>query len=66
MKVNDDALSEVERGQQSLRHNIAESNRLIGEAQQRVANSRALTEVGSPEGEAVEQPSHQEAPYPSI
>ena len=38
----DKGLGEVERVQQQLRQNIAESDRMIGEAQQRVAISRAL------------------------
>ena len=42
--MNDETLGEVERGQQMLREKIAESDRLIGEALQRVADSRALTE----------------------
>ena len=38
----DKKLGEVERGQQQLRASIAESDRMIGEAQQRVATSKAF------------------------
>lgn len=46
--MNDDDVSvgEVERRQQLLRDHIAENDRLIGEATQRVATSRAITVAG--------------------
>ena len=48
--MRDDELSvgDVRQGQQQLRENIEISNRLIGEAQQRVATSRALTGERAP------------------
>lgn len=46
MMLNDDGHCAVERGQQQLKNNIAESNRLIDEAQQRVDSSRAITGDG--------------------
>ena len=47
-RMNDDDVSvgEVERRQQLLRDHIAENDRLIGEAAQRVATSRAITGAG--------------------
>jgi hypothetical protein len=38
-----EALGETERGHQQLRDHIAESDRLIGEAEQRLNTSRAIT-----------------------
>jgi hypothetical protein len=38
-----EALGETERGHQQLRDHIAESNRMIGEAEQRLSNLRAIT-----------------------
>lgn len=47
--MHDDKVSlrELKRGQQLLRDHIAENDRLIGEAAQRVATSRAIT--GAPD-----------------
>jgi hypothetical protein len=44
---NDDTLGAVERVQQKLRDNILDSTRMIGEAQQRVEESRVLTAVAA-------------------
>jgi hypothetical protein len=43
---DDDAAGEAELGQQQLRQHIENSKRMIGEAQQRVDSSRALTSDG--------------------
>ena len=43
MHDDDVIVGEVKRRQQLLRDQIAESDRLIGEAAQRVATSRAIT-----------------------
>ena len=48
------SLGDVKRGQQQLRDHIAESDRLIGEAEQRVATSRAYT--ASPNESGAEPP----------
>jgi hypothetical protein len=42
MRSEKDDLDEIERGQQQLRESIQISDRLIGEARQRVEVSRAL------------------------
>ena len=42
MDSEGEALGETERGHQQLRDHIAESNRLIGEAEQRLSNSKAI------------------------
>ncbi|MBA2918358.1 hypothetical protein GON01_05155 [Sphingomonas sp. MAH-20] len=43
MHDDDVSVGEVKRRQQLLRDHIAENDRLIGEAAQRVATSRAIT-----------------------
>ena len=49
-----ETLGEAERGHQQLRDQIAESDRLIGEAEQRLSNSRAITSgtIDSSDGSA--------------
>lgn len=47
MKAKDDTLGEMERGQQMLRDQIAESDRLIGETERRLIDSKALTDATS-------------------
>ena len=47
----DKGFADVERGQQQLRASIAESDRLIGEAQQRVATARAFATAPSLQAE---------------
>jgi hypothetical protein len=42
-----EALGDTELGHQQLRDHIAESNRMIGEAEQRLSNSRAITSGNS-------------------
>ncbi|MFD1612467.1 hypothetical protein ACFSCW_11710 [Sphingomonas tabacisoli] len=51
MTLDNDGHGAVERGQQQLKNNIAESNRLIDEAQQRVDSSRAITGDGGNYGQ---------------
>lgn len=56
MHDDDVSVGEVKRGQQLLRDQIAESDRLIGEAAQRVATSRAITSAGEPSGDGRPRP----------
>jgi hypothetical protein len=55
MHDDDVSVGEVKRRQQMLRDHMAENDRLIGEAAQRVATSRALAAQGSGEGEQPER-----------
>ncbi|HEU4968020.1 hypothetical protein [Sphingomonas sp.] len=50
MHDDDVTVGEVKRRQQVLRDHIAENDRLIGEAAQRVATSRAITGAGVSDG----------------
>ena len=43
MDTEGEALGDTERGHQQLREHIAESDRLIGEVQQRLVVSRSIT-----------------------
>ncbi|HEV2568257.1 hypothetical protein [Sphingomonas sp.] len=48
-----DVLGEMERGHQQLRNHIAESARMIGEAEERLSNSKAITGGSGDDGEVL-------------
>lgn len=56
MRNDELSVGDVQQGQQQLRENIEISTRLIGEAQQRVETSRALTGEAGPANDAEADP----------
>lgn len=56
MRNDELSVGDVQQGQQQLRENIEISTRLIGEAQQRVESSRALTGEAGPANDARADP----------